>query len=253
MTDAMIEVRQLSYAYSTEQGRVRVLEDIDMRVAHGSVCAVIGPSGCGKSTLLKIVAGILEDYEGSVTIGGAPVRPSVQRIGFMPQNYGLLPWKTVRENIALGIRIRHEKLEEENVKRLMQRLGIAELEERYPHELSGGQQQRVGLARAFLLQPDVLLMDEPFSALDAITREEMQEVFRSLWQEQQLTTILVTHYVEEALYLGQKILILSSHPGRIAETIDNPLFGRADCREETEFFHMSQYLRQSIKKDWDKA
>ena len=253
MTSSMIEVRGLSYAYLTEQGKSRVLEDIDMLVARGEVCAVIGPSGCGKSTLLKIVAGILGGYEGCVTIDGEPVRPAVQRIGFMPQNYGLLPWKTVRENIELGLRIRRGKIEAGKVKHLMQRLGIAELGGRYPHELSGGQQQRVGLARAFLLQPDVLLMDEPFSALDAITREEMQEVFLSLWQEQHLTTILVTHYVEEALYLGQKILILSSRPGRIAETIDNPLFGRADSREEAEFFRMGGHLRQSIKKDWGKA
>lgn len=253
MTSSMIEVRGLSYAYPTEQGKSRVLEDIDMLVARGEVCAVIGPSGCGKSTLLKIVAGILGGYEGRVTIDGEPVRPAVQRIGFMPQNYGLLPWKTVRENIELGLRIRRGKIEAGKVKHLMQRLGISELGGRYPHELSGGQQQRVGLARAFLLQPDVLLMDEPFSALDAITREEMQEVFLSLWQEQNLTTILVTHYVEEALYLGQRILILSSRPGRIAETIDNPLFGRADSREEAAFFRMGAHLRQSIKKDWGKA
>ena len=211
----MIDLQHVSYAYIAEQAPVKVLQDIDLHVARGDTCAVIGPSGCGKSTLLKILAGILPDYAGTATLGGETICPARQRIGFLPQSYGLLQWKSVRENI----------------------------------ELAGGQQQRVGLARAFLLRPDVLLMDEPFSALDAITREEMQEVFLSLWQEQHVTTLLVTHYVEEALYLGQKIVVLASAPGRIAEMLDNPLFGRSNSRSQTEFFNMSRYLREMIKKN----
>ena len=171
----------------------------------------------------------------------------------MPQNYGLLTWKTVRENVELGGRIRHERVRENETAFMMQRLGIDAFSERYPKELSGGQQQRVGLARAFLLRPDVLLMDEPFSALDAITREEMQEIFLSLWHEQHVTTVLVTHYVEEALYLGQRIVILADAPGRIAEVLDNPLFGCIDQRNKVEFFRMSCYLREQIKKRWRRA
>lgn len=249
----MIDLQHLSYTYVVDGRCVRVLDDINMRVQKGGVCSVIGPSGCGKSTLLKIIAGILHDYDGTATIDGKPICPAQQRIGFMPQNYGLLPWKTVRENIELGKKIRHETVQTEEGVSMMQHLGISAFSERYPLELSGGQQQRVGLARAFLLRPDVLLMDEPFSALDAITREEMQEVFLSLWQEQHVTTILVTHYVEEALYLGQKIVIFANAPGRIAEVLDNPLFGCIDSRSKTEFFSMSRYLRERIRKDWRQA
>ena len=249
----MIDLQHLSYGYSVDKKCMQVLHDITMHVEKGEICSVIGPSGCGKSTLLKIIAGLLHDYEGTAMIDGVPVDPKQQRVGFMPQNYGLLPWKTVRENVELGGRIRHERVRENETASMMQRLGIDTFGERYPKELSGGQQQRVGLARAFLLRPDVLLMDEPFSALDAITREEMQEVFLSLWHEQHVTTVLVTHYVEEALYLGQRIVILADAPGRIAEVLDNPLFGCIDQRNKVEFFRMSCYLREQIKKRWRRA
>ena len=249
----MIDLQHLSYGYSVDKKCMQVLHDINMHVEKGEICSVIGPSGCGKSTLLKIIAGLLHDYDGTAMIDGVPVDPKRQRVGFMPQNYGLLPWKTVRENVELGGRIRHERVRENETASMMQRLGIDAFSERYPKELSGGQQQRVGLARAFLLRPDVLLMDEPFSALDAITREEMQEVFLSLWHEQHVTTVLVTHYVEEALYLGQRIVILADTPGRIAEVLDNPLFGCIDQRNKVEFFRMSCYLREQIKKRWRRA
>ena len=249
----MIDLQHLSYGYSVDKKCMQVLHDINMHVEKGEICSVIGPSGCGKSTLLKIIAGLLHDYDGTAMIDGVPVDPQRQRVGFMPQNYGLLPWKTVRENVELGGRIRHERVQENETVSMMQRLGIDAFSERYPKELSGGQQQRVGLARAFLLRPDVLLMDEPFSALDAITREEMQEVFLSLWHEQHVTTVLVTHYVEEALYLGQRIVILADAPGRIAEVLDNPLFGCIDQRNKVEFFRMSCYLREQIKKRWRRA
>ena len=249
----MIDLQHLSYGYIVDKKCMQVLHDINMHVEKGEICSVIGPSGCGKSTLLKIIAGLLHDYDGTAMIDGVPVDPKRQRVGFMPQNYGLLPWKTVRENVELGGRIRHERVRENETASMMQRLGIDAFSERYPKELSGGQQQRVGLARAFLLRPDVLLMDEPFSALDAITREEMQEIFLSLWHEQHVTTVLVTHYVEEALYLGQRIVILADTPGRIAEVLDNPLFGCIDQRNKVEFFRMSCYLREQIKKRWRRA
>ena len=152
----------------------------------------------------------------------------------------------------LGCRIRHDwhagrEEDEARLARLMAALHIEGLAMRYPHELSGGQQQRVSLARSFLLQPDILLMDEPFSALDAITREEMQDVFLALWQEQHVTTLLVTHYVEEALYLGQKIALMAADPGRIARVFDNPLGGHPEQRGSREFFEMSRALREEIR------
>ncbi len=248
----MIEFRNLTVRYMSGQENYTALKDISLSIPDGEICVIIGPSGCGKSTLLQVTAGILKQYEGQVSLDGQPICPTKQKIGFMPQNYGLLPWETVAENIGLGLRIkgRDSTMQQEELKTLLLQLGLDGFEKRYPHELSGGQQQRVGLARAFALKPDLLLMDEPFSALDAITREEMQDVFLSLWQKERVATILVTHYVEEALYLGQKIVILSAHPGQVSQVLDNPLFGEADIRQKPEFFQMGLELRKRIKKDW---
>lgn len=231
----MIRVSGLTAFYDTANGgRITALSDVSLDVPRGGTCAVIGPSGCGKSTLLRILAGVERRFEGEVSFAGAPIDPKRHTIGLIPQNYGLLPWKTVRENIRLSWRVKHSDVPTPpKESEMLARLGLEEpLLSRFPRELSGGQQQRASLARAFLLQPDVLLMDEPFSALDAITREEMQEVFFDLWRTQKVTTVLVTHYVEEALYLGQTIVVLSSAPGRVAFMMDNPLFARRESSEE---------------------
>lgn len=245
----MIEVEHLTAGYGAGGKENIALHDVSLTVPQGTVCAIIGPSGCGKSTLLKVIAGLIHDYQGSVKFKGRMVNPREMKIGFMPQNYGLLPWKTVAENIRLGCCIKGEAgaMVEERLRLLCRRLGIAGLEQRYPRQLSGGQQQRAGLARAFLLNPDILLMDEPFSALDAITREEMQDVFLDLWQENHITTILVTHYVEEALYLGQQIALMSAQPGTVQEIQKNVLAINAEKRYAPEFFAMGQQLRLKIK------
>lgn len=245
----MIEVVDLSVDYAAAQQNTHALENVSLTVPQGTVCAVTGPSGCGKSTLLKVVAGLIKDYRGQVTIGGQRVSPRDLRIGFMPQNYGLLPWQTAGDNIRLACRIKDDWTEsrEEKMQSLCQTLGIGALLERYPQELSGGQQQRVSLARAFLLEPDILLMDEPFSALDAITREEMQDVFRDLWEAAGITTMLVTHYVEEALYLGQQIVLMSANPGTVAEVMENKWQGSREWKSSPEFFAKGQELRSKIK------
>lgn len=249
----MIAFDHLTVRYrSAERAVAAAIADVSLTVPQGTVCAIIGPSGCGKSTLLRAVAGLVQPEGGCVKIAGGKADPKKYRIGFMPQNYGLLPWQTVRENIVLGCRIRHDwhagrEEDEARLARLMAALHIEGLASRYPHELSGGQQQRVSLARSFLLQPDILLMDEPFSALDAITREEMQDVFLALWQEQHVTTLLVTHYVEEALYLGQKIALMAADPGRIARVFDNSLGGCPEKRGSQAFFEMSRALREDIR------
>lgn len=239
----MIQVKNLFVKYDG----LNILEDINLFLAKGSVCAVIGPSGCGKSTLLNILAGIRHDYSGEVLVKGIKPSPRKQTIGFIPQNYGLLPWLKVRDNIMLGLTIKHGK-NAQLPNDLIENLGLKNLLNRYPKELSGGQQQRVSLARAFALKADLLLMDEPFSALDAITREEMQDVFINLWQQQKVTTVLVTHYVEEALYLGQKIAVMTSSPGKIYKIIDNPLFADKNFRDRQEFTHLSRQLRIYLKK-----
>ena len=227
---------------------MHALADISLCVERGTVLALIGASGCGKSTLLRVVAGLVRPTAGTLHADGANVDPRVLRIGFLPQNYGLLAWKTVRENILLGAEIKGEWDEKRKAifDELVADLGLKDLLTRYPYELSGGQQQRVGLARVFLLAPDLLLMDEPFSALDAITREFMQEVFLSLRKKYAVTTMLVTHYVEEALALAGRIAVMTGTPGRIAEIIDNPFAGDLTHRSTPEFFVLGQKLRAKI-------
>ncbi|MBR2142356.1 ABC transporter ATP-binding protein [Anaerovibrio sp.] len=251
----MINIENLSVKYKSDSDIYTALSGINLTIPDGGTLAVIGPSGCGKSTLLKVIAGLITEYDGKIHINGEELNPKKQTIGFMPQNYGLLPWRTVYDNIRLGMKIKRapELLDRKMLKKLMRQLGIEGLGHRYPTELSGGQQQRVALARVFALQPDVLLMDEPFSALDAITREEMQDIFLRLWHRFNVSTILVTHYVEEALYLGQRIAILSANSGDISTILDNPLFGGKDIRQKPEFFEMSLRLRTTIKKDWKQA
>lgn len=224
-----------------------ILEDINLELPQGITCALIGPSGCGKSTLLNVLSGLNINYLGDIFINERKPSPKSQTIGYIPQNYGLLPWLTVKENILLGLKIK--KVKPRNLPEdLIENLGLSELLNRYPNKLSGGQRQRVSLARAFALKTDLLLMDEPFSALDAITREEMQDVFIDLWNKKQVSTILVTHYVEEALYLGQKIIVMSTKPGKIYKLIDNPLFGDKNFRERAEFKLLSKELRGYLQK-----
>lgn len=248
METTAIQIEHLTVSYPKNGKTSPVLSDVSLAVPSGTVCAVIGPSGCGKSTLLKVAAGLVKDYEGKVSLGGMPLDARKMTIGFMPQSYGLLPWRTVAENIRLGRKVRGiwQPGDEDRLRALSSRLGLEGLLDRYPHELSGGQQQRVSLARVFLLQPDVLLMDEPFSALDAITREEMQDVFRELWQQESITTILVTHYVEEALYLGGLIAVMGED-GRISQLLDNPAGDVPMSRSDERFFQLGRQLRQKLR------
>ena len=244
----MLCFQGVSVDYGTGADTVHALADASLCVGRGTVLALIGTSGSGKSTLLRVGAGLLRPMAGTVTSDGVAVDPRAMRIGFLPQNYGLLAWKTVRENILLGVQIKGEWRAERRkaFEELVTDLGLTDLLERYPHELSGGQQQRVGLARVFLLAPDLLLMDEPFSALDTITRESMQEVFLSLWKKHAVTTVLVTHYVEEALTLAGRIAVMGGAPGRVTELIDNPFAGDLAHRSSPEFFAMGQKLRAKI-------
>lgn len=246
--NGLLRFSGVSVDYGTGEDAVHALADISLCVERGTVLALIGASGCGKSTLLRVVAGLVRPTAGTLHADGANVDPRVLRIGFLPQNYGLLAWKTVRENILLGAEIKGEWDEKRKAifDELVADLGLKDLLTRYPHELSGGQQQRVGLARVFLLAPDLLLMDEPFSALDAITRESMQEVFLSLRKKYAVTTMLVTHYVEEALALAGRIAVMTGTPGRIAEIIDNPFAGDLTHRSTPEFFVLGQKLRAKI-------
>lgn len=245
----MIEVKDLTVNYNRENDKIPALKNVSINIGTGDIYTFIGPSGCGKSTFLYVLSGILQDYTGSVRVNGRPVNPRSQRIGLILQNYGLLPWKNVYDNTMLGVKIKNDQVVLDDYGQyLLQRLGIDNLLDRYPKELSGGQQQRVAIARAFMLKPDLLLMDEPFSALDAITREELQELFLKIWKENNVTTVFITHSVDEALYLGSKIVVFSPAPGRILEVLDNPCFQLDNLRSREEYYDMSQRLRKILDK-----
>ncbi|WP_139906172.1 ABC transporter ATP-binding protein [Clostridium thermarum] len=249
----MLEINSLAVTYNSGKNIINALGPISMNVAAGEIYAVIGPSGCGKSTLLHVLSGIIKDFQGEVCLNKEPLNPKQHNIGFIPQNFGLLPWKTVEKNYLLSLRIKSKAVDSsvmERITHILNKLDIASLKNRYPNELSGGQKQRVSIARAFIMNPDLLLMDEPFSALDSLTREEAQELFIDLWNQYKITTIFVTHSIEEALYMGKKIVIMSHCPGRIVKLIDNPLFNTENLRENEEFLQLSSYIRSIIKKGW---
>lgn len=242
----MIEIKDLSVRYKSKNREVPALDHVNINIGTGDIYTFIGPSGCGKSTFLYVLSGILKDYTGSVSMNGQAINPKTQRIGLILQNYGLLPWKSVYKNALLGMKIKGRPVLDEYSSYILHQLGIDTLLDRYPKELSGGQQQRVAIARAFILKPDLLLMDEPFSALDAITREEMQELFLHIWQQNSVTTVFITHSVDEALYLGSKIVVFSASPGRILEVLDNPCFQMDNLRFRDEYYDMSMKLRNLL-------
>ncbi len=220
--DPMIELRSVSKTYFGKHGGTPALDDVSLTVARNEFVSVIGPSGCGKTTLLKVVAGLLEADEGTVVIAGRPVcGPASDRIGMVFQNFALLPWATVRANImfALGPRNMSKKEATERTEDALMRVGLTEFRDRHPHQLSGGMQQRVGLARALAVDPDVLLMDEPFGAVDAQTRRVLQEDLLTLWQEQNKTVLFITHAMDEAVYLSDRVIVMKPRPARIADEL----------------------------------
>lgn len=249
----MLQIEKLSVSYTSGSKTINALGPISINISKGEICAVIGPSGCGKSTLLHVLSGVIQDYTGSVCLNGDKLNPKKHTIGFIPQNFGLLPWYNVEKNCLLSLKIKGIKIDDalkQRIAYIMDSLNIASLLSRYPSELSGGQKQRVSIARSFIQNPDLLLMDEPFSALDALTREEAQELFIDMWNKYKPTTLFVTHSIEEAIYMGKKIIIMSQYPGTIVKVIDNPLFNSDDLRQKEEYIELSAYIRSIIKKGW---
>ncbi len=223
-------------------GAVPIFSDISFHVPEGDALAIVGRSGCGKSTLLHILAGLMREYEGKLSLG------ETARRSFVPQNYGLFPWKNVRENLELPLRLQKRAPKEygDAVAAMSAELGLAGLEEHYPTQLSGGQQQRVALGRALITRPDILLLDEPFSSLDAITRETLQNLLAALWRQHGCTTVLVTHSIEEAVFLGRRILVLGGTPTRVVASLDNPDCGLPASRFAEQYFSLVKAVRESL-------
>ncbi|MGH3170095.1 MAG: ABC transporter ATP-binding protein [Trebonia sp.] len=195
---------------------MRILQDISLAVAEGEFVCVIGTSGGGKTTLLRTIAGLLPVASGAVTLGGARVTAPSPRAAMVFQHFGLFPWKTVRSNVAYGLRVQGRPVDPDRVRQLLATLKLDKVADYYPAQLSGGMKQRVGIARALAVEPEVLLLDEPFSALDAITRESLQnEVLRLRETSGRMTAVLVTHDIDEALLMGDRVVVVSGPPGHV--------------------------------------
>lgn len=244
----MVETRGLSAAYRQENGEVPALRGVSFAVPAGGTCALIGPSGCGKSTLLYVLSGLLEGFSGQVLVDGRPVQPLRRQTALILQDYGLLPWKRVYDNVALGLEIRGVPAGEKaaRVERVLTEVGLWEMRRRYPSQLSGGQRQRTGIARALALEPDLLLMDEPFSSLDALTREHLQGLLLDIWNRKRMTVVLVTHSIEEAIYLGQLIVVMSGQPGQVIDVVENPRVGEAGYRKTADYHALTTRLREKL-------
>ncbi len=204
---------------------IQALGGINLDIKEGEFLAIVGPSGCGKSTFLEIVAGLIKATSGSIYIDGAPIDGPDHNRGIVFQGYALFPWRTVLGNVAYGLEEKGvpEKEREEICGQYISLVGLSGFENRYPYELSGGMKQRVAIARALAYNPDILLMDEPFAALDAQSREILQDEILRIWEETKKTVVFVTHNIEEAVFLADRIAVMSARPGRIKKIIDVPL------------------------------
>ena len=222
----MIEIKGIGRRFNTRDGgSFEALKDVSFSVKDKEFFSIIGPSGCGKTTLLKMVAGLIRPTAGAIEIDGREVAGPGNDRAMVFQHFVLLPWADILTNIGFGLELRgmSRKESREAARPFLERVGLTRFADHYPHELSGGMQQRVGLARALAVAPDILLMDEPFGALDAQTRQLMQEDLMRLWDEEQKTVIFVTHSMDEAAYLSDRVLVMDTHPGAVREILDVPL------------------------------
>jgi NitT/TauT family transport system ATP-binding protein len=242
--DAIVEVRGISKSY----GSVEALRGIDLDFPRGKLTSLLGPSGCGKTTLLKIIAGLVDADAGTITANGCTVsKPGPER-AFVFQDFALLPWATVLRNVAFGLELRGKALaEREKIARhYINEVGLSGFEDKYPHELSGGMRQRVGLARALSVDADVLLLDEPFSAVDEQNRRKFQEDLIRLRTNQNKTFIFVTHSIEEAVYISDRIVLLSPRPGRISQIIEPEI----DRSVDPDRIHRDKHYLDTVEEIW---
>jgi len=221
--NCLVRIAGLQKIYKTRDGNdIHALKDIDLDIHTAEFLSIVGPSGCGKTTLLKIIAGILRRTAGEVAMAGRSLSGPSRELGVVFQSPVLLPWRTVLQNVMVPIQVqrRDRAMFEARARALITMVGLTGFEHKYPSELSGGMQQRVGICRALVHDPSFLLMDEPFGALDAMTRETMNEELQRLWRENRKTILLVTHSIPEAVYLADRVVVMTPRPGRIVDVID---------------------------------
>ena len=217
----ILELRKVGFEYQTNTGRVTALENLSLDIFPREFVCVCGISGCGKSTLLNLIAGFLKATYGEILLNGKPIAGIHWQRGVVFQQSNLYEWLTVRNNINFGLRMRRLPKREiqDKTDRMLRQVGLEQFADKYTYELSGGMKQRVGIARTLINDPEILLMDEPFSALDALTRESMQDFTRTLWKDTRHTIIFITHDVDEAMMLGNRVIILSPRPGKVIKDI----------------------------------
>jgi NitT/TauT family transport system ATP-binding protein len=252
--DNGLTVSGVSKTFTLRSGQIlKALDNIDFELEKNSVGVLLGPSGCGKSTLLRIIAGLESQEEGDISVAGTSIHgPGVDR-GMVFQNYSSFPWLTVEENVAFGLKARHESLtlREGVVDHFIRAVKLDGFEKAYPHQLSGGMQQRVAIARSLVSSPSILLMDEPFGALDPETRWQMQSLLLEIVKKERTTVLMVSHDIEEALYLGDVVFFMGTRPGRILETIRPGLERSATDRDAildvSEYRQLEREIRQMMR------
>jgi NitT/TauT family transport system ATP-binding protein len=245
----MLELSECSAAY----GPRAALSSVSLEVDDRRTACIVGPSGCGKTTLLLLAAGLKAPSAGTVLFDGKRITSGDRGVGLILQQYGLFPWFTVQGNVELGLRIRGASSGHRHciAAREISNVGLEGCESLFPRELSGGQQQRVAIARAYALEPRLLLMDEPFSALDALSRESLQDLLLLSAAERKAAILLVTHSIEEAVYLGHVIWVLAGSPGRVAGRFENPRQGSREFRQEPEFFRLCGDIRALMEHEME--
>lgn len=247
-----ISIKNLSHTYFDLQANTKVhaIDNLTLDVQDGELMCVLGPSGCGKSTMLYIVAGLIKSGDGQISVDDVPVQGPGPDRGMVFQEYALLPWKTVQENIRLGLKIQKVPRAEitQRIERIIDLVGLEGFEQKFPHELSGGMKQRVAVARTLVTQPKVMLMDEPFAAVDAQTRITLQEEVVRIWHATKQTILFVTHSVEEAAFLADRVAILTRRPARLKEiVIIKTSRDHRSASKDKEFSEQCDYIMQSIR------
>ncbi len=230
----VFKIKKVNKNFQNKTIEMEILKDIDLTIEDGEFLVLLGPSGCGKTTLLRMIAGLDFPSSGTITENDVPVlNPSPER-GFVFQQYSLFPWRTVLDNVAFGLEVKGVDTEEryEKAKNYIEMVGLSAFLESYPNQLSGGMKQRVAIARALVNEPDSLLMDEPFAALDVLSRHKLQKEIIQIWEQESKTIIFVTHNVDEAVFLADRILVLSERPGKIIETFNIKLERMRDRTSE---------------------
>jgi ABC-type nitrate/sulfonate/bicarbonate transport system ATPase subunit len=233
---ATLDITHLSKQYQVKGQNLPVLEDISLSIKPGEFISIVGSSGCGKSTLLRLLIGLEKNYQGDILLDGKRIVGTSLERGIVFQEHRLFPWLTVEQNVALGLLNAEgdEADKEAAVQEHIALVGLRGFEGAYPYQLSGGMSQRVAIARALVNRPEILLLDEPFGALDALTRSHLQQELQRIWEQEGITMILVTHDVEEAVYLGDRVVVMQPRPGRIKRIVDVPL-GRPRDRNSAAF------------------